>query len=79
MTLFTKYQEFVRQQVEQLGSLDFDRKVIPWHHTNGAGRLGILKTRTIFSTQSLLRECAECRFCGTIALAILMATVQVPR
>jgi hypothetical protein len=28
MTLSAKYQEFVRQQVKQVGSLDFDRNVI---------------------------------------------------
>ena len=80
MTLSTKYQEFVRQQVKQLGSLDFDREVILWHYTNGAGLLGILETGTIFSTQvSCVNDSTECRFWVTIALAIPMATLQLPR
>jgi hypothetical protein len=41
MTLSTKYQEFVSQQVKQVGSLDCDREIILWHYTNGAGLLGI--------------------------------------
>jgi hypothetical protein len=78
MTWSTKYQEFVRRQVEQLGSLDFDREVVPWRYTNGAGLLGILETGTIFSTQvSCVNDSTECRFWVTIALAILMATLQL--
>jgi hypothetical protein len=76
----TKHQEFVRRQVEQLGSLNFDREVIPWHYTNGAGLLGILETGSIFSTQvSCVNDSTECRFWVTIALAILMATLQLSR
>jgi hypothetical protein len=56
MTLSTKYQEFVRQQVKQLGLLDFDHEVILWHYTNGAGLLGILETGTIIFHSSLLCE-----------------------
>ena len=67
MTLSTKYQEFVSQQVKQLGSLDFDREVILWHYTNGGGLLGILETGTIFSTQaSCVNDITECRFRVTI-------------
>jgi hypothetical protein len=80
MTLSTKYQGFVRQQVKQSGSLDFNPDVILWHHTNGSGLFGILETRIIFSTQvSCVNTSAECRFWVAIALAIPMATVQVPR
>jgi hypothetical protein len=80
MTCSTKYQEFVRRQVKQLGSLDFDREVVPWQYTNGAGLLGILETGTIFSTQlSCVNDSTECRFWVTIALAILMATLQLSR
>jgi hypothetical protein len=79
MTLSTKYQEFLRRQVKQLGSLDFDPEVIPWHYTNGAGLLGILETGTIFSTQvSYVNDSAKCRLWETIALAIPMATLQLP-
>jgi hypothetical protein len=52
MTLSTKYQEFVRQQVKQPSSLDFDPVVILWHCTNGARRLGLLETGTISPLKS---------------------------
>ena len=80
MTLSIKYQEFVRQRVKQPGSLYFDRDVILWHYTNGLGRLGILETHGIFSTQVFcVNDSAECRLWATIALAIMMATLQLPR
>jgi hypothetical protein len=80
MTLSTKYQEFVRQQVKQMGSLDFDREVMLWHYTNGAGLLGILETGTIFSAQvSCVNDSTEYRFWVAIALAIPMATLELPR
>lgn len=63
MALSTKYQEFVRHKVREPGSQDFDRGVILWHYTNGAGLSGSLETRTIFSTQaSCVDDSAECRF-----------------
>ena len=49
MTLSTKYQEFVRLQVKQLGSLDFDRDLILWPYTNGA--VGNFRNRNQFPTQ----------------------------
>jgi hypothetical protein len=80
MILSTKYQEFVRPQVKQLGLLDFDREVILWHYTNGAGLLGILETGTIFSTRaSCANDSRECRLWVTIALAIPMATLELSR
>jgi hypothetical protein len=80
MTLSTKCQAFVRQEVKQPGSLDFDPDVVLWHYTNGAGLLGFLEAGTIFSTQACgVNDSTECRFWATIALAIPMATLQLPR
>jgi hypothetical protein len=58
-----KYQEFVRQQAKQLGSLDIESDVLLWHYTNGAGLLGILQSGTIYFTQvSCLNDSTEIRY-----------------
>jgi hypothetical protein len=76
MTLPTKYQELVRQQVKQSGALDFDRDVILWHYANGA--VGNSRNMNHISTQvPCVNDNAECRFWVTIALAIPM-TLQFP-
>jgi hypothetical protein len=75
MTLSTKYQEFVRQQIKQVGSLEFDRDIIFWRHTNGGERLGILETGNTFSTPVSCMNDSACRFCATIALVIPMTAL----
>jgi hypothetical protein len=80
MTLSIKYQEFVSQQVKQLGSQDFDREVIQCIRRMALGCWEFYKQEPLFSTQvSCVTDSTECRFWVTVALAIRMATLQLPR
>jgi len=79
MTLSRTYQEFVRQQVKQPGSPDFDPDVILWHYTNGAGLLGIVETGTISTQACCVHEGTERRLWATIALATPLADLQLLR
>ncbi len=58
-----KYQKFLDLQVERLASFKFDPDTLLWHYTNGGGLLGILNTRTLYSTQvSCLNDSSEIRY-----------------
>jgi hypothetical protein len=62
-TNLERYQEFLKTQVDRLGSFQFNPETLLWHYTNGPGLLGILSSGTLYSTQvSCLNDSSEIRY-----------------
>jgi hypothetical protein len=60
---FQKYQKFLEEQAERLGSVKYDLNTLLWHYTSGQNLIKIVESGRLYSTQvSCLNDSSEMRY-----------------
>jgi hypothetical protein len=58
-----KYNDFILEQIKELGCLAYDREAIVWHYTTGPGFVGIVESGSLYATQvACLNDSTEIRY-----------------
>jgi hypothetical protein len=62
-----KYQKFLEEQAERLGSFKYDHNILLWHYTTGQSLIKIVESARLYSTQvSCLNDSSEMRYGQTL-------------